>query len=115
MMSVFESTWAAHEAFRRLGFPADNIYVVTSGTSTDVWVQVRQGELTFDLFSGSRGSLSATAFGEQWQHFATDVNEGNIPSDALENIYQTWIKRLDIVALLHALGRRGMLVHHGTH
>lgn len=43
MNTIIEECWATHEAYRRLGIPADNIYV---HVYLNVLVEARQGAFT---------------------------------------------------------------------
>ena len=107
---ILESTYGIYEVFRKLGFQAEDIYVVTGAKNGYVHVQVRQGELKFNFAVDRLTDLSPEQFNERWKSYATDVNEGRVPEAELARIYQACLDRLDTVGLMWALGEKGISI-----
>lgn len=109
--SVFEDAWASFEAFRKLGFPSEDIYVVTTcDVPPHAMVRVRQQKKEFNFVVGPIGDLSAEQFGERWKSYAAAINGGLIPHTELERIYKVWLARCDVPGLMVALGRKGLSI-----
>jgi len=111
-LGIIEATWASFEGFRKLGFPADDIYVIPDGgpKGRNVFVQVRQQGREFNFHVGFRGDLSGDQFAEKWRRYAAEVNAGKVSDDELERNYAKWLSQLDMPGLMLALGRKGFSI-----
>jgi hypothetical protein len=91
---ILLNTWSVHEAYRRLGIPAEDIFVCPkSGPERDrVFMRAVHGERTFDFDVGPR-PIPANAFVRAWQEFVALIQGPNPPIDYLANAYNDWASR----------------------
>lgn len=78
--ATIEETYACHEMFRRMGIPADNIFLEMFADG--VAVTAKQAARSFRVVIGKYAETS-DKFVEEWKHFVD-----NMPEDAvLERIW----------------------------
>lgn len=73
--------WTIHEALRRLGFPADDIFVHADPFGT-VAVELRTQGKSFSIVVGPSG-LTQAAFVSAWYDFAVALSSNKVSQEAL--------------------------------
>lgn len=108
--------WIAHEAFRRLGFSSDDIYVVPH-KSPHFNVLMKMVSCVLKTqgkeFVWSCGSYTEEkdqkAIISEWVEFATQLNSGKIPEKDLQELWKEWPVPGSISTLIQALSQKGFV------
>lgn len=107
-MNLLHATWATHEAFRRLGIDAGDLFVIPSaGPKKDqVFVRARQGAKEFNFHVGKRShGETSRDFAAKWEAFVMGL--GTMPEEELQAIWSSWLDLVDRVGFVSALLLRG--------
>ncbi len=105
-------TWAYHEALRRFGFPADDIFVAPSYDARTgqllARVELRRDgrEFVIDV-AVLRDEADADAFGDAWRAFARDVACGAVAECALQALWDRCKAQIPAGELVVALQAKG--------
>jgi hypothetical protein len=102
--SIVCETWACHEAFRRTGFSADDIYVLPDCNDGEVYVQLQAQGKEFNVRVGIRG-MPVAEFHEKWQQWCVDIK--NIAEAELLEIWESSAIRRQAVQLVADLMVKG--------
>lgn len=107
---------AMHEALRRLGFSADDIYVrfangVGSGDDTryDVFTELKAGVLSFKSNFRGEKKVTKAAYEEVWERETAWWNEAGNTAEKLK-IYQREFPVPVLLSLTEALQRKGFVI-----
>jgi len=106
---LLEMAWATHEGLRRLGFAADDIFVVTTDAN-EVFVQLKTQGKEFNVGVGLLGELTREAFEERWPKFVDRINSGKFADDLLQRIFEHWLqhKAGGAMPLVNAIMSKGI-------
>ena len=109
-----EMAWATHEAFRRLGFAADDIFVLTT-THDEVYVQLRTQGKEFNVRIDLLGQgMTHEQFNERWLAFIERANGGHFSNDLLQQVFDRWLSSAGGgVPLLTAIVSKGIVLPTG--
>jgi len=88
---LVEMAWATHEGLRRLGFSADDIFVLTTEDDR-LFVQLKTQGKEFNVGVGLLGDLTHERFNEQWLVFVERANSGQFASELLQQIFDRWLQ-----------------------
>lgn len=88
---LLEMAWATHEAFRRLGFAADDIFVLTT-EADELFVQLKTQGKEFNVRVGPLGELSHETFNARWLSFVDRINGRTFADDLLQQIFDRWLE-----------------------
>lgn len=100
---MLRECWEAHQAFRRLNFAADDIFVVL-GLNVAVMLRAQDKEFTVNLGVHPNGS---EWFGSHWSIVAQAQNDGDIPESLLDRIWEQSPYRNNPLPFLMALKNKG--------
>lgn len=88
---LLEMAWATHEGLRRLGFAADNIFVLTT-EANELFVQLKTQGKEFNVRVGQLGDLTRETFEDCWPKFVDRINGGEFSDDLLHRIFDHWLE-----------------------
>jgi hypothetical protein len=97
-------TWACHEALRRAGFRADDIYIIANANDGEVYVQLQAQGKEFNLRVGPRG-ISIEDFQSKWSRWCVDIQ--TIAEDELQQMWESSLIRGRVVQLVADLTVKG--------
>lgn len=98
---LIRDAWTAHEAFRRLDFPADDIFVLL-GANIAVMLKTDGKEFTVNVGVHPRGS---EWFGQMWSAFVEGLDD--IPQSALDEAWKGSVFFTHSLEFLTALRGKG--------
>lgn len=84
-IATIEETWACHEMFRRMGVPADDIYLEV--LADGIAVLAKQAGQNFRVLIG-RLTVSGDEFVKRWQEFLLRMDD----EDADSRLEQLWLQ-----------------------
>jgi len=88
---LIEMAWATHEGLRRLGFAADDIFVVTTGDDR-LFVTLKTQGKEFNVAVGQLDGLTREQFNERWLTFIERANGGQFANDVLQQVFDRWLQ-----------------------
>lgn len=108
--------WAAHEVFRRLGFPPEDIYVATHQEATTPWIPLTlfvvlktQGKEFLVTCGGSyKSQKEADAAFREYSEFINALKQGAFSEEQLTEVYEGSYIVNNSVQLLMALSNKGI-------
>jgi hypothetical protein len=107
--------WAVHQVLRTLGFPADDIFVVSGRDARRpcappaLFVELQAGDLEFSVTLAvyeSAESVEETM--TRWTEFVIHFNEGDFDQSVMEEIYQASNVMKNKAQFLVALANKGI-------
>ena len=116
--SVLVDGWTVHEAMRRLGFRADDIFFecacdALAGGAPSLFVVLRAQGKSFAVTLGPLGDLTPKTMLTFWKSFCEDIK--TFPEVDLQRAYDTGlVGRLGRAALLMGILEKGFWLPRGT-
>jgi hypothetical protein len=111
MSKILDMTWATHEALRRLGFKADDIYVSVQNTN-QAFVILKVGNNQFNICIGEISSEAE--YYAEWNDFATAIMANKIPEEKLQKIWEQWLAENSGLSLVISLKMHGFTISDRT-
>jgi hypothetical protein len=105
----YREAWAFHEAYRRLGFPADVVFISTDGKDGHVQLNVclcthgQEVVATAGFLADTIASVRAT-----WTEVATAIADGRVSTAALLRMWTTSMANAQICAMPFVLLKKGI-------
>ena len=106
-LPIVAEVWCVHEASRRYGFEAADIFV-RPGDDGRVSILLRRNEADYIIIVGEM-VVTKEAFGEAWKAFCAAVNAGEVSDAELAAMWDASEIRKQAVALAAELVLRGLL------
>lgn len=105
----YRDALAAFNALRCCGFSADDIYFQLNGQHPpyQVVVMLKAQGRDFNIVTGFLPGTT-DEIERQWAEIASAVNEGRVPQEELDEIWQDWQLRHSATELLVALMNKGI-------
>lgn len=105
---VFREAIGTFEAFRKMGFPAEEIFVLRNKDGSMLVMLRTQGK----EFGVAVGSLDMTKeqWMEAWKDVALAVGDGRIQEDVLDQIWLSCRPYAEKVSFVLAIGQKGILI-----
>lgn len=105
---LVENLWAGHEALRRCGFSADDIFVSLGKEGQPVFSQLRIDGKEFNITCGVL-DMDPDRLTELWEEFVTKFNGAEFDDDVLHDVFMTALGKWGgAMRLLTALAKRGI-------
>lgn len=94
-----------HEAFRKLGFISDDIFVGCCGSTAIVLLRTQGKEfsVTAGIYDGGQAK-----FAEEWTKTASAIRAGEVPMADLNENYETLLNSMNSFGFLVALEAKGI-------
>jgi hypothetical protein len=124
--AIIEEAWGAHQVFRFLGFPPEDIYVVFGAVGPEgtmyegepcAGVLVKQKKITvadgpveLDFIFTIAPVRDVALFAKRWQAFIAATNNGKVDKDILNAAYEGSFAYRNKVTLIEMLKRKGFVL-----
>lgn len=106
---VYRQAIGCHEAFRKLGFPSEEIFVLYQGGDSTLFVTLESQGKKFNVAVG-RMVLTQGQFEKDWGEITTKINDGTVSQADLDAIWQDSMPAKDSTGFLLALYEKGIQV-----
>ena len=103
---AFRECLAYYEAFRRLGFPPEDIFFFLRQGMAYAMLRTQGKEFVCEV---GKMDCSPKEFLRKWGHVGAALNSGNIPDKILSRIYEESFVRANAIAFMTGLTGKGIM------
>lgn len=119
---ALQQALGAFEGFRKLGFSADNIFIIINGpmqlqqgpeTCHQILMSLRAQDKEFKVDCGIVPDTEKRDIGDLWMDVCEAMNNETIDRDALDKVWQKSLAHRDSASFVAALVRKGFIIPKG--